>query len=44
MTGGSAKWREVEEKLAELRDLVDRNWDKGVRDAALLGTEYHPDR
>ena len=39
MTEGSAKWRAVEEKLAELRDLVDRNWDKGEWDTALLGTD-----
>ncbi len=39
MTEGSAKWRAVEEKLAELRQLVDRNWDKGEWDTALLGTD-----
>lgn len=39
MTDGSSKWRAVEEKLAELRELVDRNWDKGEWDAALLGTD-----
>ncbi len=39
MMDGSAKWREVEEKLAELRGLVDRNWDKGEWDTALLGTD-----
>ena len=39
MTEGSAKWRTVEEKLAELRQLVDRNWDKGEWDSALLGTD-----
>ena len=39
MTDSSATWRAVEEKLAELRELVDRNWDKGQWDTALLGTE-----
>lgn len=39
MTDGSAKWRAVEEKLAELRELVDRNWDEGHWDTALLGTD-----
>ncbi len=39
MTDGSAKWRAVEEKLAELRELVDRNWDRGEWDTALLGTD-----
>ncbi len=39
MTAGSDKWRAVEEKLAELRELVDRNWDKGQWDTALLGTD-----
>ena len=39
MTDGSAKWRAVEEKLAELRELVDRNWDNGQWDTALLGTD-----
>ena len=39
MTDGSAKWRAVEEKLAELRELVDRNWDEGQWDTILLGTD-----
>lgn len=37
MINGSEKWRLVEEKLAELRELVEENWDNGEWQLALMG-------
>ncbi len=37
MIDGSEKWRLVEEKLAELRRLVEENWNNGEWQLALMG-------
>jgi hypothetical protein len=37
MMNSSEKWLTVEEKLAELRRVVDENWDKGEWELAVLG-------
>ena len=34
---GSDKWQVVQEKLEELRRLVEENWDKGEWQLAVLG-------
>ena len=38
MIKSSEKWLAVEEKLAELRKIVDENWDRGEWELAVLGT------
>ncbi len=38
MTKASGTWQIVDDKLAELRTLVDQRWDKGDWDVALLTT------
>ncbi len=38
MIKSSGKWLAVEEKLAELRKIVDENWDRGEWELAVLGT------
>ena len=37
MVKGNNKWQMVEEKLDELRRLVEQNWDKGEWQLAILG-------
>lgn len=37
MIKGSGKWQIVDEKLEELRRLVEQNWDKGEWELAVLG-------
>ena len=37
MIKGSDKWQIVDEKLEELRRLVEGNWDKGEWELAVLG-------
>lgn len=37
MLKNNDKWQVVEEKLAELRRLVEENWDKGEWELAALG-------
>ena len=34
----SERWLAVEEKLVELRRIVDENWDRGEWELAVLGT------
>ncbi|MBL7166100.1 MAG: hypothetical protein ISS55_06420 [Dehalococcoidales bacterium] len=38
MIKSSGKWLAVEEKLADLRKIVDENWDRGEWEMAVLGT------
>ena len=38
MLKSSEGWLAVEEKLAELRRIVDENWDRGEWELAVLGT------
>ncbi len=33
----SDKWQMVEEKMKELRELVEKNWDKGEWELAVFG-------
>jgi hypothetical protein len=37
MIESSARWQAVEEKLKELQNLVENNWDKGEWELAVLG-------
>ncbi len=37
MINGNEKWRQVEEKLAELKGLVEENWNNGEWQLALMG-------
>jgi len=37
MIKSSNTWREVEEKLEELRGIVEEKWDKGEWELAVLG-------
>jgi len=38
MIKSSGKWLAVEEKLAQLRRIVDDNWNRGEWELAVLGT------
>lgn len=37
MINGNEKWQQVEEKLSELRGLVEENWNNGDWQLALTG-------